>query len=177
MGILNWFKGKKEQNYAFSEEDRETSVELRKEQAELRKLRNEVKVLSLRQEVEEKRAELEDLRDELMPEEEDEEEQGNALGMLSGNPDQLFMSLLQNVLSKQPTAPQQPQQYVSANVTKDISTDTELTDTEIKDIIKSIPNKQLSLFKTLSRDIQIKLIKSKMPGVSEKTILRALDLI
>ncbi len=164
-----WFASKVEPEpkwgRTFTDEERELALRNR-EQNVLRNNQTKIMVdrlkhLQFLQQQKQMKEQIDVLENDIFEEEDEEEEPGE---------DELFSKMITDILTsskKQPT--------VEANLGKYI----ELNDIEIKETVKQmgLSKKQIETFKKLDKPIQLKLVRSRLPALSEATVERALEII
>ncbi|MBR9702436.1 hypothetical protein GOV10_00225 [Candidatus Woesearchaeota archaeon] len=144
---------KKRYSYDFTDADRENSAEIRRLKGELRQSK---KMLCLKQEIGELRNLAFDLRSE--DDFEDVEEQPDFLnGMLE--------KLISGALTPQQPTEAQTSQLIDMN------------DDELKQVIATIPKRQLTIAKKLDDDTLIKVASSHFPALNETSVKRAIALL
>lgn len=159
MSLFSWFKSKKP-NYVFKEEDRDISADFRKKRAEL-----SIKEMELNSKL--KQAELElklrEVEEHLNSFDENDEEDFPEDKL---NPDAMLMLLLTNIFknNQQPQQPTQQQPPLKNN----------LTDEQIREVIKNLPPRAIKIAKGLDDDTLRTYIINQMPNIDDESIKRGI---
>lgn len=147
--------------YALSNADREAALQVREANLNLRRQQAEIESLKLERQRIMQEAELERLKDELYGDEEDEQEDSGL--------EQMLVPILMAVLNKHP-ADIPMAQGIPAQAVQNVN----LTDEEIRSVIKQFPKAQVKMAKALSDDVLRKGIIAHVPNINPESVERAL---
>jgi len=166
-------KGRNPDGTGFSDEDRELSKQIRKDRAEIAKqkaqldlanlrLEHELKKVALEADIAEARARLEDLQG---GDDEEPQESGSMIDMA-------MMTLLTKAIGGQPAnvapaAPQEPSRPSGES----------LTDEQLESLWEQVPKPFRKIAASWSDSEVQSFIKSRMPGLDQDTLDRALRLV
>lgn len=186
MGIKNWFlekiQTKKRPNHEFTDEDRaradlrKASMSIQKQALDMQK--RKLERLKMKQEEMFLQQEIEDLESDIYGDpDDDDEDQETFEDFMS--PDALFASLLTKIMSGSSNT-QMPSTAQNSMAQPNVELPPEavdVSDEEIRSIVQRIPPYALNYLRSQSKEKQKELINQYMPGLTDHTIDRSMEII
>jgi len=186
MAWWAFWRAKQHGGHNFIEDDRQMSLLQRQSKAEIVRLETELKKnemqlahekkkIEMECAIEEDRQRLADLRGENDEDDDDDESSMNNTLM------SLFAPLLQQGAAGVPqqAAPSwdSPASAQTVNSQQQEAHPPTFTDEQIRGLLMQLPKGQLAIAKTLDDNTLVGLVRSRMPGLDERTIMRGIEIL